>query len=396
MSKKSSVRGYYSTRTTKLTTLRSKHSQSALEYMMTYGWAILIIVIVAAGLYSLGIFSPTNSASTSITGFNGLGSVQAACSPGGLEMQLGNNVGYSINITGINVSQGSVQTSLMFPSYKSDKNNYIISPNGQKDFILLGACPNSTSKFSVSISISYTEPGRTFSGPYQTTGTVYTTSVPQYNLYGPDLIGYWPMNEGAGTTVFDLSGNGNVGTSYNSPAWTNGKFGYAVNLSAGSKQYVSVPYNSILQPVQITLSAWVYETNGSSQDIVHDGPAGYGALDYDMVTNYLDFHLSSGYYTLAFTNINLNSWNNVACTISYVGTSTTATCYVNGVQVATNTFSGSGIYYQYSNNIEMGRGYTGGAQYLNGKIEDVRIYNTSLSAQAISALYQSNILNFEH
>ena len=33
-------------------------SQSALEYMMTYGWAILVIVIVAAVLYSLGIFSP--------------------------------------------------------------------------------------------------------------------------------------------------------------------------------------------------------------------------------------------------------------------------------------------------------------------------------------------------
>ena len=36
--------------------LINKRSQSALEYMMTYGWAILIIVIVAAVLYSFGIF----------------------------------------------------------------------------------------------------------------------------------------------------------------------------------------------------------------------------------------------------------------------------------------------------------------------------------------------------
>ena len=37
-------------------TVKSKRSQSALEYMMTYGWAILIIVIVAVILYSMGIF----------------------------------------------------------------------------------------------------------------------------------------------------------------------------------------------------------------------------------------------------------------------------------------------------------------------------------------------------
>ena len=32
-------------------------SQSAMEYLMTYGWAILIIAIVLAALFSLGIFS---------------------------------------------------------------------------------------------------------------------------------------------------------------------------------------------------------------------------------------------------------------------------------------------------------------------------------------------------
>ena len=39
---------------------KNKRSQSALEYMMTYGWAILIIVIVAVVLYSMGIFSPSS------------------------------------------------------------------------------------------------------------------------------------------------------------------------------------------------------------------------------------------------------------------------------------------------------------------------------------------------
>ena len=30
-----------------------------MEYLMTYGWAILIIAIVLAALFSLGVFNPT-------------------------------------------------------------------------------------------------------------------------------------------------------------------------------------------------------------------------------------------------------------------------------------------------------------------------------------------------
>ena len=32
--------------------------QSAMEYLMTYGWAILIIAVVLGALFSLGIFNP--------------------------------------------------------------------------------------------------------------------------------------------------------------------------------------------------------------------------------------------------------------------------------------------------------------------------------------------------
>ena len=38
--------------------VKSKRSQSALEYMMTYGWAILIIVIVAV-IFVISIGYPT-------------------------------------------------------------------------------------------------------------------------------------------------------------------------------------------------------------------------------------------------------------------------------------------------------------------------------------------------
>ena len=173
MSKKSSVRGYYSTCTTKLTTLRSKHSQSALEYMMTYGWAILIIVIVAAGLYSLGIFSPTNSASTSITGFSGLSVTQTACVNAVnnqiLELYVSNTIGYAVNVTKINVTGSSNGVSL----YQNVSS--ILNAGQSGIFYVNGACNKSSSTYSGSVTITYTEPGQTFSGPYFSSGTVSKT-----------------------------------------------------------------------------------------------------------------------------------------------------------------------------------------------------------------------------
>ena len=37
-------------------------AQSAMEYLMTYGWAILVIAVVLGVLYSLGVFNPLNFA----------------------------------------------------------------------------------------------------------------------------------------------------------------------------------------------------------------------------------------------------------------------------------------------------------------------------------------------
>ena len=34
--------------------------QSAMEYLMTYGWAILIIGVVLAALYELNVFTPSS------------------------------------------------------------------------------------------------------------------------------------------------------------------------------------------------------------------------------------------------------------------------------------------------------------------------------------------------
>ena len=85
--------------------LHTHKSQSALEYLMTYGWAILIIVIVAVILYSMGIFNPSSSITSTITGFSDLGAVTANCVPNqGLFLVIGDSTGYPIEVTQLNVT----------------------------------------------------------------------------------------------------------------------------------------------------------------------------------------------------------------------------------------------------------------------------------------------------
>ncbi len=45
-----------------------KKGQSALEYLMTYGWALLIIVVVGAALYALGVLNPATYQQKTCTG----------------------------------------------------------------------------------------------------------------------------------------------------------------------------------------------------------------------------------------------------------------------------------------------------------------------------------------
>ena len=148
-----------------------RRSQSALEYMMTYGWAILVIVIVAAVLYSLGIFSPSSSLSTTITGFSNLGTVNAVCLGGtSFTISMGDSTGYSINITQINLTSSSGKT-----TYSP---NILIQPNSiQTVTVPSSSLCSPGARYSVSAVISYLEPGQILPGPYTSTGTVAGTAA---------------------------------------------------------------------------------------------------------------------------------------------------------------------------------------------------------------------------
>ncbi len=95
--------------------LDSSNSQSALEFLITYGWAILILVSIVAILFALGILNIPSFVSPApvITGFNGVVVSEVAANQTALELLLTNNLDINVSINSLQLHyNGSYFTSL--------------------------------------------------------------------------------------------------------------------------------------------------------------------------------------------------------------------------------------------------------------------------------------------
>ena len=232
----SSIYIYIFTHKTKYLALPSKNrrSQSALEYMMTYGWAILVIVIVAVILYGMGIFNPSSNLTSTITGFSGFVVPTAFCSPTGyLLITLGNTVGHYVEITNL--------TAIPNSSSQTIEPNITLSPNSQYTFAVPFVCPTVISNsYSVKVDLKYTEPNQYLKGPYFSSGRVsgVTASSVLFDIWGGSGI--------SNGTVYAIS------QSTKSVVFSRTIFGYlgatAIYVAVAPNGYIYVSNNAAPSP----------------------------------------------------------------------------------------------------------------------------------------------------
>lgn len=213
------------------------------------------------------------------------------------------------------------------------------------------------------------------------------------------LSGYWPLDEATtgkctGADVFDLTGNNITGTCTGStltPTFTTGKFGGALNFSANSKQNVTLGSTTLNNMPDMSLNFWVNMNALSS-----------GSLSY-LVTKQsgtgfarnFDFYLTSaGTPTFNFADGSANSatasGGSAISTGSWVCLGATrngasAQVYMSGLA------SGSAASYSFTpTNVAhtLLFGFGGGDgnvnRYMNGKLDNIAIWNQTLTASEMS------------
>lgn len=227
------------------------------------------------------------------------------------------------------------------------------------------------------------------------------------------LLGWWKFNDGSGTTAADSSGNGNTGTLTNGPTWITGQLGGAVNLD-GTNDYVDVAnpsnfnfnYNS-----PFTLTGWFYISNITNEnDLIskEDAPNGYrGYALWIPGTNgaggngcgdgkclLVDIQNDgSGAGIIVYTpssSIAAGTWYHLAMTYDGSHLASGVKVYINGVSqtltVTRNTLSTNTI--QNTKHLQIGAdGSASTCCVLNGKADDVRVYNRALSATEVQTIY---------
>ena len=96
-----------------MTRFESRKAQSAMKYLMTYGWLILILAVVIAVLFDVGVFTPPlQSSCLSISGY--LCSTPRIDSSGALTIQFSRTTGSPITITGLECSKGGSPDGVMY------------------------------------------------------------------------------------------------------------------------------------------------------------------------------------------------------------------------------------------------------------------------------------------
>src|SRR6266446_5803031 len=201
------------------------------------------------------------------------------------------------------------------------------------------------------------------------------------------LVAAYNFDEGMGTTVTDLSGNGNNGVISGATWTTQGKFGNALNFDAISN-WVTVNASSSLDLTSgMTLEAWVFPTVTTStwttvlikeQPEINNLVWGLFA-DSPFNRPLVDVFTASVHELYGPSPVPLNAWTHLAATYDTVGGQF---LYVNGTPVAQLATAGNMV-------TSIGPIRFGGnsifGEYYGGTIDDVRIYNRALSQPEIQA-----------
>ncbi|MDQ0877740.1 hypothetical protein QFZ77_006399 [Paenibacillus sp. V4I3] len=197
-----------------------------------------------------------------------------------------------------------------------------------------------------------------------------------------------PLNEASGTTASDVTGNGWNGTLTGGASWTTGIKGNAVDLS-GTSQYVALPAGVVSSAKAITVAAWVNLDTVSNWSRIFDFGLGTNNYFYltpqNGTTGVIRVGIKNGGGEQVIDGIAAmptGGWHHVAVTLD----GATGTLYVDGQKVGSSNINIRPSQLGVTTQNWIGRSQFSANPYLDGRVDDFRIYNVALTDQEIAAV----------
>lgn len=161
----------------------------------------------------------------------------------------------------------------------------------------------------------------------------------------------------------------------------------------GIGDYITMGNDTSLQPSNFTVCLWVKPLNHGSRTLIHNGAELWGnsITGFYISESYANYYFKIGdgttVYTLFNSGLLLNTWQFI--TLSYDGVNMKT--YLDGVLQGTlavpNISYGTNASW---NPFYIGRTSAGGA-FMDGKIDEISLFNTALSQANIDTIYGSGV-----
>ncbi len=215
------------------------------------------------------------------------------------------------------------------------------------------------------------------------TGCFFQLGICLEGISDKDLGGHWSLDDGAGETVKDISGNGNNGAIEGKADWVTGIVGGALELKAKDKAKVKIPNDATLGATTgITLCAWIKPIS------IYDGDdwklqntvIGKAHAYYLTINNMGNLQSHLGEWLVGTANLNqyIGDWVHVATV--YDGSK--HILYVNGNQDASVDKEGDIAV----SNDDLYLGWVDYDRYIDGAIDEAMVWTRGLSENEIKGL----------
>jgi hypothetical protein len=221
-------------------------------------------------------------------------------------------------------------------------------------------------------------------------GNFTLVSVPLPPPFSPpstNPIGYWKMDDGSGNLASDASGNGSD-AGVNGAVWASGISGKGLSFD-GVDDYVEIP-SSLWNPAQGTVAFWtlIWDFSMANNFFGHTTQPPFGnriQLYTDEGSQSLNLGLGNADERhMGITPLQPDQWHHLALTWD----GTQYRVYVDGQESASGSYTRLTQLDSVADIGNLGRGTKRDGESMNGVMDEVRVYNRTLSGSEIAELAQ--------